>query len=479
MTNDKSEKKKLWQETLNYLGKSGHKLPTTRRDLLAHGFWSFGAFAAMPSWLSLFASEAKADCGAAQMTTGLPFMTFDMAGGASLPGNFLVGKQGGSKDYLASYDRLGWNPMASGALNEEFGLPMSANSSMILKGILNTCSADARRNLRMGALCHAALDDTNTNQLNAASLVLRAENRGVYISNGASSMNSISGGNSQTADGDPTLKPNFIRSVDDLLSSTNFGGSAFRGMSPNAIRAVAEYAGKLASLQVGRYAEASNGPMLGELSKCAYDKNLVFLNGASGLDPRKDASAQTAYAITANSGSSELNVITASLAMNTIKRNCGPSVWTLGDCDYHTGEQTKGDRQDLAMGEQIGRAINLANLLRQPFFFQLITDGGCDANPGTRNWRGDSGGKCMTVIGCYKPTGAPAQIRTQVGYYTDGQGAERATLIGSDPQKAAYAVFANYLAARGEVGRFHEFLPNVFTEPGQLDSVLIFENRSL
>ena len=124
-------KRNLDKKKLEHL--EGHSL-STRRDFLSHGFISFAALTSMPSILSLGFQQA-----AAQEAQALaPFMTFDMAGGAALPGNFLVGNQGGPEDLLESYSQIGWDPRESGALNKEFGLPMSANHSGMLRGLLAT-----------------------------------------------------------------------------------------------------------------------------------------------------------------------------------------------------------------------------------------------------------------------------------------------------------------------------------------------------
>ena len=61
----------------------------------------------------------------------------------------------------------------------------------------------------------------------------------------------------------------------------------------------------------------------------------------------------------------------------------------------------------------------------------------------------------------------------QVGAYTGQQGADRSTLIGSNPALAAYAAFANYLSAAGRLDLFEKLAPGIF-RPAELDQVLIF-----
>lgn len=465
------------KDLLNHLRKENHSL-STRRDFLAHGLIKFSAALAIPKFMTSGLIHPMLDSGCGGPATGTtlsPFIAFDMAGGASLAGNFLVGKEGGPTDLLTSYDRLGWDPKEAGALNTDFGLPMSAKYSKILQGILTTASAGARQNLRMGSICHFAQDDSSGNKLNAASLALKAGYRGTYITNGTGLTDSLSGGNSSPVASSNIYKPTRISSVTDLLKSTNFGGTAFKDHSPAQIKAMAQGALDLSQVQKADYTQTQDGKDLGDLSQCAYGKSLDFLKGAEGLDPRQDRDAQGVYQINQNTAPENDAAVAASVVMNAIKGTSGPGVWTLGGCDYHTGSQNPGDAKDLEMGVEIGRAVELAFRLKRPLFFQLLTDGGNDAMPGTRNWRGDSGDKCMTIMGYYNPKGAPKMIRQQVGYYTDGQSAERTTLVGSEPTLVGYAVLANYLNIHGKLGEFQDYAPGIFTGAHQLESVLVFD----
>ena len=465
---------KIDKKLQDHLNETGHKLKS-RRDFLSHGLIAFGAMVSFPSLLGMGYRRALSECGGGQGPTMTPFMAFDMAGGASMPANFLAGGRGGPEDLIQSYNLLGWDPRQTGALNTEMGLPMSARYSKMLEGILATTTPEARRNFRMGSICHFAQDDTSGNKLNAACLILRAGYRGTFITNGMGLQNSLSGGNSAPCVDNNALKPTFINSVDAALGATSFGGPSFQGVPVPKLRAMAEGQVDLSRLQKQLYLENPGGDTMADLSKCAYERSLDFLNGVSGIDPRTDAIAQQVYGINQNTPASDMNAILATLSMNTIKGQAGPSVYTLGGCDYHDGTATTGDAKDRAMGVEIGRAVQLAHRYQKPFFFQLLTDGGCGATSGTRNWSSDSGDKCMTILGYYNPAGAPRMIRQQVGHYTNGQGAERTTLIGSEPLLVGYAVLANYLNINGKLNQFHEYAPGVFTGAGQLDSVLLFE----
>lgn len=459
--------------------KHPHHPLVTRRDFLAQGLIAFSATVALPSAFGQGLRAAAIECGGGDSISAMsPFMVFDMAGGAALPANFLVGKEGGPEDLLSSYDKIGWNPKESGSLNKDFGLPMSAKYSKVLAGILANSSAEARRNLRMGAFCHFAQDDTSGNKLNAASLVLQSGFRGQLVSNGIGLVDSVSGGNSAPVMANIALKPTIVRSITDVLGATNYGGQALSNFKIQQKKSLAQSALNLNKIQAQDYVNQPDGQTLADLSQCAYEKSLSFLQSAEGLDPRLDATTRAVYGLQQDSGPGDMNAVAATLAMNTIKANSGPSVWTLGGCDYHDGTQETGDAKDMEMGVQIGRAVELAHRLQRPLFFQLLTDGGCDATQGTRSWRGDSGDKCMTVIGYYNPKAAPRMLKYQVGHFTDGQGAERSTLIGSEPALVGYAVLANYLHVHGKLSDFRTLAPGVFPTEAQLRSVLLFDTQA-
>src|SRR5688572_17947610 len=102
---------------------SSHKRPISRRDFIGAGFMSGPALLAAPSIFSLFANpraaharlsddlEAmKVPCGIVQGAGRIPFIAFDLAGGANMVGSeILVGGQAGQTQFLstAGYARLG------------------------------------------------------------------------------------------------------------------------------------------------------------------------------------------------------------------------------------------------------------------------------------------------------------------------------------------------------------------------------------
>ena len=92
-----------------------HKRPVTRRQFLAQGFMSGAVTVASPSLISLLAGRsAHAQLGPCTSPVGgagmIPFIGFDLAGGANIAGsNVLVGGPQGQEDLLSlsGYSKLG------------------------------------------------------------------------------------------------------------------------------------------------------------------------------------------------------------------------------------------------------------------------------------------------------------------------------------------------------------------------------------
>ncbi|MEM8547307.1 MAG: hypothetical protein AAGF46_04000, partial [Pseudomonadota bacterium] len=101
-----------------------HKRPVTRRDFIAQGFMAGAGTTVGGGLMSLFANPREAaaalssdlqplrgGCGLELVGAGkIPFVCFDLAGGANIAGsNVLVGGPGGQMDFLstAGYDKLG------------------------------------------------------------------------------------------------------------------------------------------------------------------------------------------------------------------------------------------------------------------------------------------------------------------------------------------------------------------------------------
>jgi hypothetical protein len=465
-----------------------HRPPVTRREFLARGLMGFGASVVTPSVLglaSLASRQARADsCPPTGWTAGsIPFFVFDLPGGAALPGNFLVGKAGGPEDLLASYDSLGWNPRDAGALDRRFGLPMAANASKILTGIVQKASPAALANLRLASICHQGQSDSAGNNNSAILLVTRSGLYGSLFAAGLGTNNSFSGANTGVPAVDAAVKPLQVSSYNDLAGALSYGTAFSTGagatISSSLLHSVLKAAAGMSAEQSAKLQSMNLGSQFANLFNCGMNRNIGLATPpAINMDPRQSAEMQAAFGITSSTQPNDYKVVMATIALNVLKGITGPGAMSCtmnGGFDYHGNDHVAADNVDLGAGQTIGMVIEAAHRLNQPFMFQIVTDGGIRAPSGSRDWNEDTNDS-MTIVGYFNPSGVTPRSLLQIGNYTDGQGADGSTFVGSSTAKVAYAVFLNYLSVCGKMGQFRNFVAESdFPTPAAgLDSLLFF-----
>ncbi len=228
-----------------------HPRPVSRRDFIRQGLAAGLGAVTAPTLFGLFANPRQASaalssdlenlkqsCGIAVQGAGkIPFICFDLAGGANIAGsNVLVGQQGGQLDFLttAGYSRLGLpgdmipplaNPQsASGDFtNRELGLGFHSDSAF-LRGILERVSPATAASIN-GAVIPARSDnDTGNNPHNPMYGINRAGADGELLTL-IGSRNSESGGNSVAPAGmiDPSLRPTKVDRPSDVTGLVDTG----------------------------------------------------------------------------------------------------------------------------------------------------------------------------------------------------------------------------------------------------------------
>ena len=141
-----------------------HPRPVTRRQFVAQGFMSGAAYTVGGGLAGLLAANPRAaqaalsgdlgdqlaGCGIATSGAGkIPFICFDLAGGANIAGsNVLIGQEGGQQDFLATtgYERQGLpgdmlpgqtDPVLGDYANFDLGLGFHVDSAF-RRGILQS-----------------------------------------------------------------------------------------------------------------------------------------------------------------------------------------------------------------------------------------------------------------------------------------------------------------------------------------------------
>lgn len=404
----------------------------------------------------------------------VPLLVFDLAGGAALIANFLVGGPSGPEDLIKSYSLLGWNPRASG-LDKRFGLPMPPrNISKILDGMLQRMSPEAQARFRFGSIVHSAAIDVSSNPLSIISIAGKAGSTGSMLRRPLGLVRSKSGGNSSLVTEIASQQPMIVDKLETLLDLANSSGR-FGALSKTSREALAKALTQLSESQARDLLRSEPISTQDQLIKNYGGIQNLMRASAADLDPRINPVVSQIYGLNQNSPSASVRVLRSALVFNVLTQKTGPGVITIGGCDYHDDSQTTGDAKDLEIGLEIGNAIEAAHRLKTPLFIQIITDGGIYSVENTRRWRGDSVEKCMTVIGYYHPSSAPEyQGRIQVGSFNNDQGSDGKGPVKGNAALAGYAAFANYLNVAGLVQDFSRHAPGVFS-PEELDSVLILK----
>src|SRR5262247_1117518 len=304
-----------------------HKKPVTRRDFLAQGFTTGAATVVAPAVLGALLGAKKAQaalgpdlrfladpandiCNIQQGAGKIPFICFDLAGGANIAGsNVLVGKDGGQLDFLSTqgYSKLGLpgtmlpNNATTDFINEEFGL-MFHSDSAFLRGMLEKTTATTRAGVNGCVIAARSENDTGNNPHNPMYGINRVGADGELLTL-IGSQNSDSGGNSMAPLSmiNPAVRPTKVDRASDVTGLVDTGelGTLFTN-SDDAI-AVLESMTRLSHLKTDKV-KVSN-PSLGvpmtsqdeaalrKLVKCGYLKSTYLADRfrrPSDLNPDLD-----------------------------------------------------------------------------------------------------------------------------------------------------------------------------------------------
>src|SRR5579863_6840100 len=220
-----------------------HARPVTRRDFLGAGLLSAQGMVIGSAWLGglLKARAANAggptlspditallgngQCNVPTKSSGVPFICFDLAGGANLVGSeALVGVQGGQANFLstAGYGKLGvpgnMVPSSSANISSALGLLWHSDGA-ILRGIQSVAAAATQAGVNGAVIPAMSQNDTQSNTINPIYGIAEAGAKGTVV-NLVGTQSSVSGGNSAALmyTIQPALQPTTIRQPSDAIA---------------------------------------------------------------------------------------------------------------------------------------------------------------------------------------------------------------------------------------------------------------------
>jgi len=505
-----------------------HPRPVTRRQFVAQGFMSGAAYATGAGILSLFADprEALAQSGLSQdmqdllitpcdiSTTGggkIPFICFDLAGGANIAGsNVLIGQEGGQRDFLSTngYQRQGLpGDMLPGQIDtadtglpfENFDLGLGFHlDSAFRRGIFGSLDLGREANIN-GAVIPARSDnDTGNNPHNPMYGIARAGAGGLgadgQILTLAGTENSDSGGNSALPQAlfDPELRPTKVDRPSDVTNLVDTG-DLVGILTKDDATAVMESIYRISERKSGQIdTQITRDAVIKEMVNCGYLKAADIADRFGGvpidpsLDPQiVDQPNQPGTGIFTeqewNAGDRDAREFqkTASIMKLVINGYAGAGCIEMGGYDYHGGRRAEGEVKDERAGRCMGACLEYAARRGVPLMMYVFSDGSLSSNGALDNttegrgkgeWSSDNSSTAGAFFLVFNPGSRPViigatpeiqAVHQQIGYMSSDGSVQRAsTPAANNVNLLVNTVLLNYMALHGEQGEFANVFPN-------------------
>jgi hypothetical protein len=479
-----------------------HARPVTRREFLSAGLVTGTATVVVPSALSLVAARsARADvlanlagigsgtCGITGGAGKIPFICFDLSGGANIAGsNVLIGKQGGQLDFLstAGYSKLGlpgnMTPNLPTFIDSTFGLAFHSDSSF-LRGMKMRAGTATAASTNGTIIAARSENDTGNNPHNPMYGIARTGSKGELLTL-IGSVSSDSGGNSTSPMSmmDPKVRPTKVDRASDVTGLVDTGELGTLFPDPNDAVAVMESMAVLTNSKHGAVNTLlSNDAAVKDFNKCGYVKSAYLaerFNNPASLDPGLDTRIVGSGGIFTQAeynGDGEFRKTAAVMKM-VIDGNAGAGTIQMGGFDYHTGERATGEMRDLRAGQCIGACLEYAARANRPLMIYVFSDGSLSSNGMIDNsvngrgkgvWTGDNQATASSFFLVFRPGARPVlrgPTLNQIGWYS----ADGSVVTSSHPGANAVnllveLVLLNYMALHGQESQFAS--PGFF--PGQ------------
>ena len=496
-----------------------HPRPVTRREFLGQGFVTGSIALAGASAFSLFANPRaayaalapdievlkNAPCNIVPGAGKIPFICFDLAGGANIAGsNVLVGQQGGQLDFLstAGYSKLGipgnMTPNSSiGAgsfIDRQLGLAFHGDSAF-LRGILERTAVTTRANVNGTVIPALSQNDTGNNPHNPMYGIYSAGALGDLLPL-IGSDSSDSGGNSLAPSYmmDTTARPTKVDRSSDVTGLVDTGklvGLLSQGDATAVLESMERISKKKLDGTVMRPLSVGVGSadeVVKDLVQCGYVKAADLAdrygNAKQALDPDIDpliVGPSGIFTQAEYDGDNEIRKTAAVMKM-VINGYAGAGTIEMGGFDYHTGDRSTGEDRDFRAGRCMGACLEYAARRHMPLMLYVFSDGSLSSNGMIDNsaagrgkgvWTGDNQSTAAAFFLVYDPNGPITAISNQIGHYTaDGSVASTGSPGANAVNLLAEMVVLNYMALHGQAGAFQgmRWASNVSTGLGSSGS---------
>jgi hypothetical protein len=472
-----------------------HPLPVSRRDFIAQGFVGGGAALAGASLFGLFANPRAAraalsadiaalknsPCNIVAGAGLVPFIAFDLAGGANIAGsNVLIGQGGGQLDFLstAGYSKLGLpgnmvpnsSVGAGNFIDQQLGLAFHADSAF-LRGILERTAVTTRARVNGTVIAARSENDTSNNPHNPMYGIHSAGAFGDLLAL-IGSQSSDSGGNSVSPAYmiDATARPTKVDRASDVTGLVDTG-KLVGLLSQQDATAVLESIERISRRKLDAVnTKLTTDTVVKQLVQCGYVKAADLAdrygNAIQALNPDIDADivgASGIFSATEYNSDAEFRKTAAVMKM-VVNGYAGAGTITMGGFDYHTGDRATGEQRDLRAGRCMGACLEYAARKGMPLMIYVFSDGSLSSNGmidssvngrGKGQWTGDNQSTAAAFFLVHSPTARPATIRNQIGAYTADGSVNTSSSPGANAVNLlAEMVVLNYMALHGREGQF-------------------------
>ena len=521
-----------------------HPRPVTRRQFLSQGFMTGAAYTvggiapmltANNAWGALSGDLDALRGVPCNITDGagkIPFICFDLAGGANIANsNVLVGGQGGQSDFISTqgYEKMGLPGDMVPSLNDPAGVPY-ANfdlglgfhlDSAFRRGILDKVSAATAANIS-GAVIPARSDnDTGNNPHNPMMGIALAGAKGSILGN-AGSETSDSGGNSMQPASlfNPEFRPTKVDRPSDVINLVDTG-DLVGILSKDDATKVMESIYRLTDEKMNMVGTGLNTPdpqditrtrdeAIEESVRCGYLKAAHIADefGDLIIDPGQDPDIvddvtgifSTAEWLAGDRSAREFQK-TASIMKLVMNRFAGAGCVEMGGYDYHGGARAEGEVKDFRAGQCMGACLEYAARLDWPLMLYVFSDGSLSSNGtidnsndgrGKGEWSSDNSSTAGSFFLVYNPPrlgGRPVlrggtleeqMQHQQIGYMDMGGSVQRAaTPMANNVPLLVNSVVLNYMALHGEEGNFDALYQSLQISHGlgsSIDDYIAFQN---
>jgi hypothetical protein len=530
-----------------------HGRPMSRRQFIRQGFMSGSATILTGSILNVIANPNSAmaaiapdlvtlqnNIGCSLVPSGagasVPFICFDLAGGANLAGsNVLIGQGGGQMDLLstAGYSKLGvpgdmlpgqdstnvttLNP-STGAptpdfTNNELNLLFHADSAMLL-GIREKADTAIATGRIDGCVIPARSDnDTGNTPHNPLYGLVMAGARGEVVDI-IGSRSSVSGGNSMAPamQINPEFRPTKVDRFSDVTGMVDVGDLTTI-LGADDVTAVMESIARVThkKLKLGTITSGlSNDDIIKDLIRCNYLKAADITNRFANtpVDPELDSLINPGIFTQAELDGDREFRKTASVMKMVLEGYAAGGCITMGGYDYHTGDRNTGENRDLRAGRCIGACLEYAEAMQKPLMIYVFSDGSVfsNGNPddstsanlntpnvvlgggGKGQWTGDNSSTACSYFLAYDPlknvpqwtggTPRPIELHRQIGSMSAGASVvTSATPAANNVNLLVNMMLLNYMALNGSLDAGTSAFTTAFPNHGlgnNLDDYIAF-----